>query len=96
MPRPPRAGEAGGLYHALNRGNLRADIFLKDADFAAFERILHEALQIHQVELYAYQLMSNHYHLEQEKVSGTYLGVWVISTFPILPFRYLTPFSARG
>jgi putative transposase len=24
MPRPPRADEAGGLYHALNRGNLRA------------------------------------------------------------------------
>ena len=24
MPRPPRADEAGGLYHALNRGDLRA------------------------------------------------------------------------
>ena len=23
MPRPPRADEAGWLYHALNRGNLR-------------------------------------------------------------------------
>ncbi len=33
MPRPPRADEAGGLYHALNRGNLRADIFRKEADF---------------------------------------------------------------
>lgn len=31
MPRPPRADEAGGLYHALNRGNLRAAIFHKDA-----------------------------------------------------------------
>ncbi|TWT91946.1 hypothetical protein [Stieleria varia] len=37
MPRPPRADEAGGLYHALNRGNLRATIFHKDADYAAFE-----------------------------------------------------------
>ena len=63
MPRPPRADEAGGLYHALNRGSLRATIFHKDADFEAFERILHEALQIHQVELYSYQLMPNHYHL---------------------------------
>jgi len=50
MPRPPRADEAGGLYHALNRGNLRADIFWKEADFAAFERILHEGLQIYQVD----------------------------------------------
>ena len=63
MPRSPRADEAGGLYHALNRGNLRADIFKKEADFEAFERILHEALQIHEIELYSYQLMSNHYHL---------------------------------
>ena len=29
----------------------------------AFERILHEGLEIHQIELYSYQLMTNHYHL---------------------------------
>jgi putative transposase len=63
MPRPPRADETGGLYHALNRGNLRATIFHNDADFSAFERILHEALQMHQIELFSYQLMPNHYHL---------------------------------
>ncbi len=63
MPLPPRADEAGGLYHALNRGNLRATIFHKDADFEAFERILHEGLQIYQVELFSFQLMPNHYHL---------------------------------
>ncbi len=63
MPRPPLADEAGGLYHALNRGNLRATIFHKDADYEAFERILYEALQIHQIELYSFQLMPNHYHL---------------------------------
>jgi len=63
MPRPPRADEAGGLYHALNRGNLRATIFHKEADFPAFEQILHEALQIYEVELFAFQLMPNHYHL---------------------------------
>jgi len=63
MPRPPRADEAGGLYHALNRGNLRADIFHKEEDYAAFERVLWEALKIHKVELYSYQLMPNHYHL---------------------------------
>ena len=62
MPRPRRADDAGGLYHALNRGNLRATIFHKE-DFAAFERILYEALQIHQIELFSFQLMPNHYHL---------------------------------
>jgi putative transposase len=51
------------LYHALNRGNLRADIFRKAGDFLAFEKILHEGLQRYQIELFSYQLMSNHYHL---------------------------------
>lgn len=63
MPRSPRADEAGGLYHALNRANMRLPIFKKEADYAAFVRILHEALEIHQIELYCYQLMFNHYHL---------------------------------
>jgi len=57
MPRPLRADEAGGLYHALNRGNSRAEIFHKDADFEAFERILGESLQLYDVQLYSYQLM---------------------------------------
>ena len=29
MPRPLRANEAGGLYHALNRKDLRAAIFTR-------------------------------------------------------------------
>lgn len=47
MPGPPQADEAEGLYHALDRDNLRADIFRKEHDFAAFKRILHEDLQIY-------------------------------------------------
>lgn len=63
MPRSPRADEAGGLYHALNRANLGAKIFRKTGDFVAFENVLHEALQLYKVELYAYQIMGTHWHL---------------------------------
>ncbi len=56
MPRSPRADEAGGLYHALNRANFRATIFKKDEDYIAFDKILHEALEIHDVQLYSYQV----------------------------------------
>ena len=57
MPRPSRADEAGARYDALNRGNLRAEIFHKDEDFAALVRILHEGLQLHQLQLFSYQLI---------------------------------------
>ena len=63
MPRSPRVDEAGGLYHACNRGNPHATIFHKEEDYFAFERILSEALEIHKVELYSYLLMPNHYHI---------------------------------
>ena len=64
MPRSPRADEAGGLYHALNRGNLRATIFHKQEDNVAFGKILYEALEFHKIELYSYLLMPNHYHID--------------------------------
>lgn len=63
MPRPPRADEAGGLYHALNRANAKLRIFRKDEDYEAFERVLVEGLARYQVELFCYQLMPNHWHL---------------------------------
>ena len=63
MPRPPRADKAGGLYHALNRGNARAQIFHKDADYAAFEQILADGRARYDVLLFSYQLMPNHWYL---------------------------------
>jgi len=63
MPRSPRADESGGLYHALNRANLRATIFHKEEDYAAFERVVAEGLEIHDIQLLSYQWMPNHYHL---------------------------------
>lgn len=96
MPRPPRADEAGGLYHVLNRGNLRADIFKKEADFEAFERILSKGLQIHDVELYCYQLMSNHYHLVLRPVTdgamSRFMG-WIGGTHTM---RYHAHYGTSG
>jgi putative transposase len=63
MGRPPRADEAGAIYHMLNRSNRRATIFHKDADYEAFERIIAEALDQVDLELFSYCLMPNHWHL---------------------------------
>ena len=63
MPRPRRADESGGLYHALNRGNGGEEIFHKPEDYTAFERILGEGLVSYDVRHFCFQLMPNHWHL---------------------------------
>jgi putative transposase len=57
MGRAPRVDEAGAIYHMLNRSNRRATIFHKDADYEAFERIIAEALDQVDLELFSYCLM---------------------------------------
>ena len=58
-------------------------IFHKEEDYAAFERILAEALEIHEIDLFAYQLMPNHYHLvlrpRVDKEMSRFMG-WVGGT----------------
>ena len=44
MPRRARSIVGGYAYHVLNRANGRLRLFKKDADFAAFEQVLVEAL----------------------------------------------------
>ena len=83
MGRAPRADVAGGIYHALNRGNAKMPIFHKDSDYEAFERIIAEGLGKFPVDLIAYQWMSNHWHMvlspHEDGGMGKFLG-WVTLT----------------
>jgi putative transposase len=63
MPRPLRAAEGGLAYHTLNRANAGMTIFAHDADYAAFESVLAEAVQREGMRLLAYCLMPTHFHL---------------------------------
>jgi hypothetical protein len=45
MGRPKRAADGGLVYHVLNRANARMTIFEKPDDYAAFERVLEEAIE---------------------------------------------------
>ena len=99
MPRPPRADEAGGLYHALNRGNARTTIFRKDADYEAFERILAEALKRYDIQLFAFQLMSNHWHFvlrpNQDGEMSRFMR-WVTATHTMRYHRLESTLRPRG
>ena len=47
MPRRARQTPGGYAYHALNRATARLKLFRKAADYAAFLRVLDEALEQH-------------------------------------------------
>lgn len=63
MPRGNRIVPPGGVLHIVNRGNDKKIIFPEPTDYAAFLVLLREARESFGVELYAYCLMPNHFHL---------------------------------
>jgi putative transposase len=60
----------GLVYHAINRGNNRDRVFFDDADFRAFLKALGQTQLRYPFELYAYVLMSNHFHLVLRPAAG--------------------------
>ena len=63
MPRVARGLADGLIYHIINRGNGRQQVFHKDQDYLAFVELLKGALQRFPVSLYAFCLIPNHFHL---------------------------------
>ena len=63
MARPWRIEFEGALYHILSRGNQKQDIFLSDVDRHLFLDTLGEMASRYDLDIYAYILMSNHYHI---------------------------------
>jgi putative transposase len=63
MPRRPRVAPGGFVYHCLNRAVARLALFEKEADYAAFERVLEEAAQKHPTRILGYCVMPNHWHI---------------------------------
>jgi putative transposase len=51
------------VFHVLNRGVARMQLFEKAADYQAFEQVLKETLDVSPMRICAYALMPNHWHL---------------------------------
>lgn len=63
MSRPLRIEYPGAWYHVMNRGAARQEIFYDASDCHLFFELLAEIHQKYGIEVHAYCLMSNHYHL---------------------------------
>jgi putative transposase len=71
------------LYHVINRGNYRRDVFETVGAATAFVVTLMEASKLHEWHLHGYAVMRNHYHLavgtpQANLVEGMH---WLQSTF---------------
>ena len=63
MGRRPRLEYEGAIYHVIQRGNNREDIFEDDIDKEMIINSIHNYLEVMKYSVYGYVIMSNHYHL---------------------------------
>lgn len=71
MSRPLRIEYPGAWHHVMNRGAGRKAIFYHDAHRVLFLELLRETSEMFKVEIHAYCLMDNHYHLLIKTPNGS-------------------------
>ena len=63
MARAPRIDVGEEVYHVINRGNARRQVFYNPEDYQHFEQLLADATEQFSMRILAYVLMPNHWHL---------------------------------
>lgn len=85
VPRKLRVQYPGAIYHVMNRGDRREDIFYDDQDRRRFLQTLGQACEKTGWQIHAYCLMSNHFHLVVETPQPNLVpGMkWMLGTYTI-------------
>ena len=83
MARKVRVEYEGAIYHLINRGDRREEIFRDDQDRERFLESLAEACQKTDWEVHAYCLMGNHFHLVVETPRANLCAGmhWLLGTY---------------
>lgn len=83
MARSLRIERANAVYHVLNRGNYRQDLFISEGAHRAFEDCLFEACEKCGWVLEGFCVMTNHFHLVLRTPQGNlvYGMKWLQATF---------------
>ena len=83
MARKLRIQYAGAVYHVLNRGDRREEIFRDDLDRRRFLETLAEACAKTDWQVHAYCLMPNHFHLVVETPEANLVAgmKWFLGTY---------------
>jgi putative transposase len=70
VSRPLRIEFPGAWYHVLNRGTNRQAIFHDPGDYQAFLNLAGETARMWNLEIHAFALMTNHFHLLMHTPNG--------------------------
>jgi REP element-mobilizing transposase RayT len=89
MPRSARISDSNAWYHVINRGISRRFIFLTDAHYLYFLDLLGIVSEKYAIEIHAFCLMGNHYHLLIYTPGNT-----VSRAIQYLNFRFATYFNS--
>jgi len=83
MARTLRIERENGIYHVINRGNYRQDLFVEPGAHHAFEECLFEACEKSGWILEGFCVMSNHFHLVIRTPRGnlSWGMKWLLATF---------------
>lgn len=84
------------IYHALNRGNRRETVFHKPEDFDAFVEAMGDAKKRLPVDLFAYCLMPNHFHIVLRPHGDGDLGRWMQWLLTAHARRYHRHYGTTG
>lgn len=96
MPRIKRCIIGGYPYHIINRGNGKQEVFHKDQDFSVFIKFMKEAKRRYLVNIFAYCLMPNHFHLVLMPDLPHYLSEWMHWLTTIHSLHYHNYFQTCG
>ena len=85
MPRIPRIEYPGAHYHVMGRANEGRVIFPTDYEYAQFLKAVGEACQAFNLQLRAYVVMPNHYHLLLTTPDGnlSQAMAWMLTAFTV-------------
>jgi len=96
MPRIPRGQVAGYAYHVINRGNGRSEIFHKPGDYEAFVDLIERAKARHELRVFAFCIMPNHFHMILQPSTTTVLSEFMQWLMTSHVRRYHSHYGGSG
>jgi putative transposase len=96
MPRVERGLADSFVYHVINRGNGRQEVFHKNKDYEAFINLMKHAKERYSVKIFSYCLMPNHFHMVVMPDRGEDLSRWMQWLMTSQVRRYHRHYGSSG